>query len=72
MKRRTFVLIPMTALSAPLLQLLAAESLRMPIGRAKLTDHVRVPLRFFTAEEAQIVTAAAERIFPGDAHGAGN
>jgi gluconate 2-dehydrogenase gamma chain len=33
--------------------------------------HVRVPLRFFTAEEARVVAAACERIFPSDTSGPG-
>ena len=32
---------------------------------------MKVPLRFFTAEEARVVTAACERIFPSDATGPG-
>lgn len=67
MRRRDFVVIPLAALSAPLVKLLAEESFRpQPRG-----GQVRVPLRFFTAAEARIVTAATERIFPGDANGAG-
>ncbi len=32
---------------------------------------MKVPLRFFTAEEARVVAAACERIFPSDASGPG-
>jgi gluconate 2-dehydrogenase gamma chain len=32
---------------------------------------LRVPLRFFTAEEARVVSAACERIFPADENGPG-
>jgi gluconate 2-dehydrogenase gamma chain len=32
---------------------------------------VKVPLRFFTADEAKVVAAACERIFPSDASGPG-
>jgi gluconate 2-dehydrogenase gamma chain len=39
-------------------------------GRAQTGD-VRVPLRFFTEEEARCIAAAAARIFPADATGAG-
>lgn len=67
MKRRDFVVLPLAALSAPLVQLLAAESRRLE----QRGGQVRVPLRFFTAAEAKIVTAASERIFPADANGAG-
>lgn len=67
MRRRDFVVIPLAALSAPLVKLLADESFRpQPRG-----GQVRVPLRFFTAAEARIVTAATERIFPADSSGAG-
>jgi len=67
MQRREFVLIPLAAMSAHLVRLLAAESFRPE----PVDDHVRIPLRFFTAAEAKIVTAATERIFPRDAKGAG-
>jgi gluconate 2-dehydrogenase gamma chain len=67
MKRREFVVIPLAALSVPLIELLAAESFRPQPARGQ----VRVPLRFFTAAEAKIVTAASERILPRDANGPG-
>src|SRR5947208_1288190 len=67
MKRRQFVVIPLAAMSVPLLRLLDAESGRAIPRQGK----VRVPLWFFTAEEATVVTAACERIFPADASGAG-
>jgi gluconate 2-dehydrogenase gamma chain len=71
MKRREFVVIPMAALSVPLAQMLAAETpgLRLIPGRSR--EQLRVPLRFFTAAEAKIVTAACERILPADTNGAG-
>ena len=71
MKRREFVVIPMAALSAPLLQMLAEESPPVRPSRGHAKQQVRVPLRFFTADEAKIVTAACERILPADASGAG-
>jgi gluconate 2-dehydrogenase gamma chain len=37
----------------------------------KPQDTVKVPLRFFTAEEARVIQAASERIFPTDDSGAG-
>ncbi len=62
MKRREFILIPARALGglvvSSLVPLLAQET-------------VKVPLRFFTAAEARVVQAAAERIFPGDESGPG-
>lgn len=71
MKRREFVVIPLAALSAPLLQMLAAESPTLRATRGPGGAELRVPLRFFTATEAKIVTAACERICPADASGAG-
>ena len=38
---------------------------------AKEQDAVKVPLRFFTAEEAQAIQAASARIFPTDESGPG-
>lgn len=71
MKRREFVVIPVAALGAPLLQLLADEALGLRAIRGDARGQVRVPLRFFTAAEAKIITAACERICPADANGAG-
>ena len=71
MKRRDFVVIPVAALSAPLLQMLRAESPRWRPGFDRVGEQARVPLRFFTAAEAKIVTAACERICPADSNGAG-
>jgi gluconate 2-dehydrogenase gamma chain len=67
MRRREFLIIPAGAIVSTLLPVLARESLRLKVegGRA------RVPLRFFTAAEARVVSAACERIFPGDASGPG-
>jgi gluconate 2-dehydrogenase gamma chain len=81
MRRRAFMMIPLAALSAPLVRMLGAESLGVDFSRDMLLENgsagadgnamVRVPLRFFTESEAKIVTAATERIFPRDASGAG-
>src|SRR5271156_975299 len=38
---------------------------------AVAADGVKVPLRFFTAQEAGVIQAATERIFPNDASGPG-
>jgi gluconate 2-dehydrogenase gamma chain len=67
MKRREFLSIPATALGGTLLYTLAGEPIRLQAQNGQ----VKVPLRFFTAEEARVVTAACERIFPSDATGPG-
>ena len=64
MKRREFLVVPVSAIG-----MLALERLRLPPLPGGET--VRVPLRFFTEREARIVTAACERIFPADASGPG-
>jgi gluconate 2-dehydrogenase gamma chain len=67
MKRREFLTIPAAAIGGTLLYTLAREPFRL-----KAQDgQVRVPLRFFTAEEARTLSAACERIFPSDASGPG-
>jgi gluconate 2-dehydrogenase gamma chain len=67
MRRREFLIIPAGAIVSTLLPVLARESvlLKAEGGGA------RVPLRFFTAAEGRVISAACERIFPGDASGPG-
>jgi gluconate 2-dehydrogenase gamma chain len=67
MKRREFLTVPAAALGGTLLYTLAGEPVRLQAQDAT----VKVPLRFFTAEEARAVTAACARIFPSDASGPG-
>ena len=67
MKRREFLNIPAKALGGTLIFTLAREPLRL----AAQDGTVRVPLRFFTADEARAITAACERIMPSDASGPG-
>ena len=67
MRRREFLAIPVGALGGTLLYTLAPVPVRLPVQDGQ----VRVRLRFFTADEARIVTAACERIFPKDASGPG-
>lgn len=43
------------------------EFIILPAGAMLLNAQQKVALRFFTAEEARAVSAAAERIFPADA-----
>jgi len=67
MKRREFLSIPAAALGGTLLYTLAGEPFRLQAQNGQ----VKVPLRFFTAQEARVVTAACERIFPSDGTGPG-
>lgn len=67
MRRREFLSIPAAAMVGPLLSMLARESVR----RQARDGCVRVPLRFFTAAEAHVISAACERIFPSDPSGPG-
>ncbi len=66
MKRREFILIPAKALGGLVLYSLVGELIPAPAE-----DGVKVPLRFFTAAEAQVIQAASERIFPTDDSGPG-
>jgi gluconate 2-dehydrogenase gamma chain len=70
-KRREFLTIPAVALGGTLLYTLAGEPFRLSAQTANAQETVRVPLRFFTEQEARVVAAACERIFPGDASGPG-
>ena len=67
MKRREFLTVPAAAIGGTLLYTLAGEPFRLQAQNGT----VKVPLRFFTADEARVVTAACERIFPSDASGPG-
>jgi hypothetical protein len=67
MKRREFLTVPAAALGGTLLYTLAREPLRLQAQTGGKDGTVKVPLRFFTAEEAGVVAAACERIFPSDA-----
>jgi len=67
MKRREFITLPAASLGGLLVYTLAREPLRLEAQQGE----VRVPLRFFTAAEARVVSAASERIFPSDESGPG-
>src|ERR1700730_14517418 len=67
MRRREFLTVPATAIGGTLLYTLAGEPMRLQAQDGT----VKLPLRFFTAEEARVVTAACARIFPSDASGPG-
>jgi gluconate 2-dehydrogenase gamma chain len=67
MRRREFLIIPLGVMGVSLIERVARVSGKLEGQHGQL----RVPLRFFTAQEARIVTAACERIFPSDARGPG-
>jgi gluconate 2-dehydrogenase gamma chain len=67
MRRREFITIPAKSLGGLLLYTLAGEPLRL----SAQDGQVKIPLRFFTAAEAKVVSAACERIFPSDESGPG-
>ena len=67
MRRREFIALPRHALGGVLLYSLSREPVRLDAQESA----IHVPLRFFTAEEAKIVVAACERIFPSDESGPG-
>jgi gluconate 2-dehydrogenase gamma chain len=67
MKRREFISIPAKGLGGLLIYSLTGKPVRLQAQDGT----VKVPLRFFTAEEAKIVQAACARIFPSDESGPG-
>lgn len=67
MRRREFITLPAKSLGGVLLYTLAGEPLRLQAQEGA----VRVPLRFFTAAEARVVSSACDRIFPSDSSGPG-
>ena len=66
MRRREFITLPAEAMGSALVAALAGEL--QPLAAQ---SGVRIPLRFFTESEAEIVAAACARIFPSDAAGPG-
>jgi gluconate 2-dehydrogenase gamma chain len=67
MKRREFLTIPATALGGTLLYTLGREPIRLQAQQG----NVNIPLRFFSAADARLISAACARIFPSDATGPG-
>jgi gluconate 2-dehydrogenase gamma chain len=67
MRRREFISLPRQALGGMLLYTLSREPVRLQAQDGA----IRVPLRFFTANEAQTIVAACDRIFPSDESGPG-
>jgi gluconate 2-dehydrogenase gamma chain len=71
MKRRDFILIPAKTFAGLLLYSLAGDLIPAEPIRVDPQEPVKVPLRFFTADEAGVIQAACERIFPSDESGPG-
>ena len=67
MKRREFLVLSAASIGGVLVY-----SLDQKVSRASADDHtIRIPLRFFTQDEALAVAALASRIFPSDDLGPG-
>ena len=64
MKRREFIELSSKSLGGLLIYSLAGEPLVVNAEEGK----VKVPLRFFTEQEAKVVVATCERIFPAILH----
>jgi len=67
MKRRKFIELSSGSIGGLLIHRLSA----LPIGVNTQEGKVRVPLRFFTEQEAKVIVAACERIFPANESGPG-
>jgi gluconate 2-dehydrogenase gamma chain len=67
MKRRQFITLSLESLCGVLIYTLAGE----PVLLHAQKGTVRMPLRFFTEDEALLISAACERIFPSDESGPG-
>lgn len=67
MRRREFLTLSAASIGGVLVYSLQGQPFRLVAKE----QTVRIPLRFFTEQEALIVAAAAERIFPSDESGPG-
>jgi gluconate 2-dehydrogenase gamma chain len=70
MRRRQFLFLSAASIGGVLVYTLDRRASRM-FAQDKSTQTLKIPLRFFTEEEALIVAAAASRIFPSDDSGPG-
>jgi gluconate 2-dehydrogenase gamma chain len=68
MRRRHFLTLSATATGGFLVYTLERKPVRV---HAQSDQKIRIPLRFFTEQEALIVAAATARIFPSDESGPG-
>ena len=67
MQRRHFLTVSAASLGGLLVYSLDGNAFRFSAEEAP----IRIPLRFFTEDEARVVAAATERIFPSDESGPG-
>ena len=65
MRRRQFLVLSAASIGGVLVYSLDRRASRI-FAQEKSNQTLKIPLRFFTEEEALIVAAAAARIFPGD------
>ena len=70
MRRRQFLVLSAASIGGVLVYSLDRRASRL-FAQGKSTQSLKIPLRFFTADEALIVAAAASRIFPSDDSGPG-
>ena len=70
MKRRQFLVLSAASIGGVLVYSLDRRASRV-FAQEKSSQTLKIPLRFFTEEEALIVAAAASRIFPTDDSGPG-
>ena len=70
MRRRQFLTLSASSIGGVLVYSLDRKVSRL-FAQDKSTQTLKIPLRFFTEEEAMIVAAAAARIFPSDDSGPG-
>src|ERR1700693_2962138 len=70
MRRRQFLVLSAASIGGVLVYSLDRRASRL-FAQEKATQTLKIPLRFFTEEEALIVAAAASRIFPTDDSGPG-
>jgi gluconate 2-dehydrogenase gamma chain len=70
MRRRQFLVLSAASIGGVLVYSLDRRGSRL-FAQEKSTQTLKIPLRFFTEEEALIVAAAAARIFPADDSGPG-
>ena len=68
MRRREFLILLLGSIGGVLVYSLDRKVFRLS---AQTTKAIRIPLRFFSREEALIVAAVASRIFPSDETGPG-
>jgi gluconate 2-dehydrogenase gamma chain len=71
MKRREFLVLSAASIGGVLVYSLDGSLNRRSVQAAPVDDHIRIPLRFFSQEEALAVAALTARIFPSDDSGPG-